>query len=120
MEAQDVRGVRFRVRLADGSAVRVNHERLSVVGRRSRLANVPPQLRETLGVFTPVLRWLREHLHQQRIRPGDRVEVMGRLDVAPSPDGEAAPGRGTPMLRTMTGIGDEDVVIRVVAPKVGS
>jgi hypothetical protein len=98
VETQDLRGVRFRVRLADGSTVHVNPE--------------------SLGVFTPVVPFLRERLYQQRVCPGDQVELVGRLQVAPSPEGEAAPGRGTPMLRTIVGIDNEDVLIRVLAPAV--
>jgi hypothetical protein len=118
VETQDLRGVRFRVRLADGSTVHVNPESLSVMGRRRRLTSVPPALCEALGVFTPVVPFLRERLYQQRVCPGDQVELVGRLQVAPSPEGEAAPGRGTPMLRTIVGIDNEDVLIRVLAPAV--
>jgi hypothetical protein len=112
---EDVRGVRFRVRLDDGSSFLLEPASLRVLNPLRVVQTVSDAVRQTLRA--PTKTWRREFLriYQQRIRPGDTVEISGRIETDVSPRGTAAPGRGVPILHTFVGAGGHEVPLRVIS-----
>ncbi|HEY0711644.1 MAG TPA: hypothetical protein VGF45_03160 [Polyangia bacterium] len=111
---EDVRGVRFRVRLGDGASFLIEPASLRVLTPIRVAAAVPEVVRRALRA--PIKTWRRAFLriYQQRICPGDTVEIAGRVEADVSPRASAAPGRGVPVLHTFVGAAGHEVPLRVI------
>jgi hypothetical protein len=88
---EEIRGVPFRLRLSNGTAVRLDPTVIDLLDRPARLGP---------AVWQVVL------------SPGDAIEAIGSLSGDVSPAGEGAPGRGVPMIYTMLVRPDERVWVR--------
>jgi hypothetical protein len=96
---EDVRGLPFDLRLPNGTAVRIEPSSLQLISRARQVRGVPEQVRRALGASLRGRLFGREALFRQAvIAPGDTIEVVGQLVSHVSPAGEAAPGRGTPVV----------------------
>jgi hypothetical protein len=91
---EEIRGVPFQVQSDDGRVVRIDPYEVRLLNRHSRLKRMSAEACHAMGVPT--------HAGEPRLygeavlRPGDRVELVGRLERKVTPDGAAAPGRGVP------------------------
>ncbi|HEY0707153.1 MAG TPA: hypothetical protein VGG33_10160 [Polyangia bacterium] len=110
---EDVRGVRFRVRLDNGSSFLVEPASLRVL-TPFRVVKVKDDVRRALGAPTKGWRKAFLRVYQQRVCPGDTVEIAGRAEIDVSPRGAAAPGRGVPVLHSFVGAGGHEVPLGVV------
>jgi hypothetical protein len=95
---EDVRGVPFRVRMADGTCLRVLPAGVQLLDAPVQVPNVPQEIREALGASLRGRLFEAEALFQQAtLAPGDRVEAAGYLNPEVDAHGQAAPARGTPL-----------------------
>jgi hypothetical protein len=90
----ETRGVPFQVHCDDGRVVRIDPYEVRLLNGYSRPRRMSAEACHAMGVPT--------HAGEPRVyreavlRPGDRIELVGRLERQVTPDGDAAPGRGVP------------------------
>jgi hypothetical protein len=109
---QEVRGVPFVLRRADGDAFHVDPAPIWLLDEDREVADAPPALRRTLGAPT---RGIRRQIGQATLCPGDLIEAVGRIVREVSSDGAAAPGRGTPIRQRLVPAWENGVWIRRMA-----
>ena len=93
---EDLRGVRFQIVLPTGATVQVEPQDVRLLEGDALVPEVGTSVRWALGAA-----WARDSrasLHRSSLRPGDRVEAVGELARAVDVGGQAAPGRGVPMV----------------------
>jgi hypothetical protein len=108
---EDIRGVPFRLRLADGTRVRLDPASLHSVDVPAPVERVPLDLLKALSGARP-RRLRRRTFRQVVLSPGERIEVLGCLVRDVRPDGQATPGRGVPMVFTLMPGSDGRVNVR--------
>jgi hypothetical protein len=91
---EEIRGVPFQVQSDDGRVVRIDPYDVRLLNRHSRLKRMSAEACHAMGV--PTLAGEPRLYRQAVLRPGDRVELVGRLERKVTPQGDAAPGRGVP------------------------
>ena len=110
---EDVRGVPFGLRLADGALVHLRVEDVNVRDRPIPLIEASVGVRRTLGAASRGWLFGRElPVWQARLSPGDRVEAIGRLRSEVNPQGEASPGRGVPLLHRLVPVPGHGIWMR--------
>jgi hypothetical protein len=109
--ADETRGIDFFVELEAGLRVRVAVRDAFLLDAPERAPSEPacgpvaavrgdgpPRIRsEILAGRRLWRRLVPPALYESAVGPGTRVEICGVLERAPAPDGEAVPGRGTPL-----------------------
>jgi hypothetical protein len=108
---EDVRGVPFHLRLADGTRVRLDPASMHSVDVPAPVGGVPLDLLKALSAARP-RRLRRRTFRQVVLSPGDRIEVLGCLVRGVHPEGQATPGRGVPLAFTLTAGQDGRVNVR--------
>jgi hypothetical protein len=99
---EDIRGVPFRLRLDDGSSVRVNPAAIQLLDVPRQVGEVPREVRQALGAaMRPAVLEREPRFLQATLAPGDRIEVVGHLSAEVSVHGDAAPVRGSPLVHTL-------------------
>ncbi len=99
---EDIRGVPFRLRLDDGSSVRVNPAAIHLLDSPRHVGDVPREVRQALGAALRPAKLEREpRFLQATLAPGDRIEAVGYLGTEVSVHGDAVPVRGSPMVHTL-------------------
>jgi hypothetical protein len=96
---EDVRGVRFEIVLPTGATVHVDPKDVRLLDGEVLVPEVGTSVRWALGAA-----WARDSrapLHRSSLAPGDQVEVVGELARAVDIGGQAAPGRGVPMVYSL-------------------
>jgi hypothetical protein len=93
---EDVRGVRFQIVLSTGAAVHLEPAEVRLLEGDELVPEVGTSVRWALGA--PWAREARAPLHRSSLAPGDRVEAVGELVRRVDVEGQAAPGRGVPMV----------------------
>jgi hypothetical protein len=112
---EDVRAVPFRLRLDDGATVRIEPLLIELLDRPRRVRSVPAEVRAALGAASRGVLSGRPKFDQVVLAPGDRIEAFGSLTTDVSPAGEAAPGRGTPVVHTLEPGADLRILVRRLA-----
>ena len=99
---EDIRGVPFRIRLADGVSVRLRPADIALLDPPQRLKNVPTEVRQALGsALNGTLFEKDPPFFETTLAPGDLVEAVGRLNHEVSVEGDQAPTRGIPLAHTL-------------------
>jgi hypothetical protein len=114
--ADETRGIDFELRLDCGDTVSVSTRAAVLLERPARITG-EPACGPVAAVLDHIGSYLRldtdgraallggrpgrARLYEASVGPGDRIEVCGHLDLAPSPHGEHRPGRGIPLGATL-------------------
>jgi hypothetical protein len=131
VDADELRGIDFRLVLDDGEQVQVEVREAFLLDRPRRSREAPAcgpvsvdhvgnelaRLRSAL--LSPASSWQRLlpfGRHETSVGPGDRIEVCGVLHREPAPDGEAGPGRPTPMRLSVRAGAGAPLLIRKLGP----
>jgi hypothetical protein len=94
-EVEDLRGLPFRVRVNESTAVEVDPAQLQLLD--------PP---------IPVPMFGGNSVSRSSLCVGERVELLGRLQQVVDPSGPSAPGRGVPLVYTLAPLWRDGVWIR--------
>lgn len=93
---EDLRGVRFQIVLSTGASVHLEPQDVRLLDGDVLVPEVGTSVRWALGAA-----WSRDSrapIHRSSLRPGDHVVAVGELARAVDIGGQAAPGRGVPMV----------------------
>jgi hypothetical protein len=93
---EDIRGVRFQIVLPTGASVHVEPPDVRLLEGDILVPEVGTSVRWALGAAWS--RGSRAPLYRSSLTPGDRVEAVGELARSVDIGGQAAPGRGVPMV----------------------
>ena len=110
----EIRGVPFRVSGDDGVAVIVNPLDVRLLEPDDWTFTLPEQACRARGMMT--FRSRGRKYQQSVLQPGDRVELVGRLERRIAPGGSSAPGRGIPMELTVRPVWKGGIWIRRLPP----
>jgi hypothetical protein len=108
---EDVRGVRFELRLDDGVVVGIDPVHVRLVDQ-ARPVKVGADIVEGMSRALQLDVVDRGVVYQALLAPGDRVEAAGRLVRVVDPLAQAAPARGVPVGFTLAPSRDGHVWIR--------
>jgi hypothetical protein len=99
---EDVRGVPFRLRLADGGFLRLQPGAVQLLDTPRPVPQLSRSARKAAGAALRGAVFEREpRFLQATLAPGDRIEAVGYLNTEVSTEGEAAPVRGSPLVHTL-------------------
>ncbi len=88
--------MRFQIVLPTGASVHVEPTDVRLLEGDEVVPEVGTSVRWALGA--PWAREARAPLYRSSLAPGDRVEAVGELVRRVDVEGQAAPGRGVPMV----------------------
>lgn len=108
---EDVRGVPFGLALDGGDVVHLDPTQVELF-ESPPAVTVTTETRKAMGAAWRAW-WGRPWaVRQDVLRPGDRIEAVGRLEVEVRPDGHATPGRGTPVRATLLPLASGKIWVR--------
>jgi hypothetical protein len=125
--AEETRGIDFWIEAPEGERVRILVRDAFLLNRPTLLRDLPicdpvacdwwshpfPRLRPHLPDAQPLVhRLIPPRLYENSIGLGDFIEVCGVLERAAGPEGEAGPGRGTPLYWTLRGTPESPLLVR--------